>query len=119
MARPVDEDGGVPTLKGRLVLENSSGRPFRLFFSSGQRFDAVIRNAAGEELWVWSANKLFTQATATIDVEGVLSWTFDAPLGRDATPWEAGVYELEVWLTNAGGGRFAGTLSFAITEPVF
>lgn len=116
---PVDEDGGIPILRGRLALENSSGAPFRMTFNSGQQFDAAIRNPEGKEVWRWSDGKAFTEAIETVTVEGVRVWIFEKALGDGGEAWPPGIYSLEAEITNAGARRFAAMISFEVTEPVF
>ena len=116
---PVGKDRGIPTLRARLALENSSGAPFRMTFNSGQQFDAVIRNPAGEEVWRWSDGKAFTEAIETVTIEGVRVWVFEKSLGEDGEAWAPGIYSLEAEITNAGARRFGAMIGFEITEPVF
>jgi len=45
-----------------LTVSNPTSAPVKVEFSSGQRFDFSIYDAAsGAALWVWSADKLFAQ----------------------------------------------------------
>ena len=41
---------------------NRTPHPVRLDFTSGQRFDAVIVDRGGREIWRWSAGRMFTMA---------------------------------------------------------
>ena len=41
---------------------NHTPAPVRFDFTSGQRFDVVIENDEGSEVWRWSAGKMFTMA---------------------------------------------------------
>lgn len=116
---PVGKDRGVPTLQGRLSLENSSGAPFRMTFNSGQQFEAVIRNPEGKEVWRWSDGRAFTEAIETVTIEGVRVWVFEKALGEDGEAWAPGIYSLEAEITNAGARRFGAMISFEVTEPVF
>lgn len=45
----------------RITFEvfNHTPTPVRFDFASGQRYDVVIENQAGKEIWRWSAGRLF------------------------------------------------------------
>ena len=51
---------GAP-LQMTLTLLNRGGQPARLLFASSQRYDFLARDDAGNEVWRWSADKLFAQ----------------------------------------------------------
>lgn len=40
---------------------NESSNPVRLGFRTSQRFDLVIKDAHGREVWRWSAGRVFAQ----------------------------------------------------------
>ena len=44
-----------------LSVSNHTGAALRLEFPSTQRFDFAIRDAAGNQIWRWSADRLFAQ----------------------------------------------------------
>ena len=81
----------------RLTLENWTKDPIKVNFTSGQSFDFVIRDAAGEGVYFWSANKLFTAEVRELNITGEKNWTATEEL--DLKP---GDYTLEAWLTTAG-----------------
>jgi hypothetical protein len=43
-------------------VTNTSSKKLELNFPSGQTHDVVVTDAAGRELWRWSAGQMFTQA---------------------------------------------------------
>lgn len=45
-------------------VTNAAGAPVALTFPSGQSFDLVVEGG-GRELWLWSADRMFTQAVRT------------------------------------------------------
>lgn len=93
-------------VRGRITVVNRSGATVRLRFSSSQRFDFVVRNAAGEDVWQWSVFRFFAQVLGqeelapggTLSYEDVLAGDFgpgsysvvgslktmDTPLGASA-----------------------------------
>lgn len=48
-----------------LRLENPFEEALDLFFPSGQRYDFVVRNEQGKEVWRWSADKAFIMIVGT------------------------------------------------------
>ena len=44
------------------TLQNNANAPMTFDFNSGQTYDVFVRNAAGDLVWNWSANKRFTMA---------------------------------------------------------
>jgi hypothetical protein len=60
------------------VLQIANGGPETesLEFSSGQRYDFIVRDATGAEIWRWSSDQGFIQAlgTETLEAGGVLEY---------------------------------------------
>jgi hypothetical protein len=44
-----------------LEVVNQSARPVTLKFRTAQRYDLLIQNAQGQEVWRWSAEQMFAQ----------------------------------------------------------
>ncbi len=65
---PVDPGRAIPVLTAELTIENTTGEELVIRFPSGQQYDLSITNEAGETVYFWSANKLFTQATTSIEL---------------------------------------------------
>lgn len=98
-------------LTARLTLRNSSAEPLVLDFNSGQRFNIVIRDSAGVEVYNWAAARTFIQLVGREEIaSGERNWAETIPLA-----FPAGRYTMEAWLTTAGARReFASTVSFVI-----
>lgn len=77
------------------IVENKSEHSVHLTFNSGQKFDYILRNEAGEILKRGSDGKFFTQAIIEQDLEAGGQLTYDIVL-KDLSP---GNYTLEAWLT--------------------
>jgi hypothetical protein len=45
-----------------LHVSNSSATPVRLGFGTAQRYDFEVGTLTGEQLWKWSADRMFAQA---------------------------------------------------------
>jgi hypothetical protein len=61
-----------------LTVRNPTASPVRIDYSSGQHFDFTITDAStGAALWVWSADRLFSQAltSETIPANGEVAYT--------------------------------------------
>lgn len=91
---PVDESGQADELVATMEVEAGSGEvrlalhvtnvsagPVELEFSTGQRFDFVVTRVNGEQLWRWSADRVFTQAlgTETLAAGGTVRYTAEWP----------------------------------------
>ena len=48
-----------------LAVANAAGKQVELDFADGQTHDVAILDAAGREVWRWSAGRLFTTAVQT------------------------------------------------------
>jgi len=73
-------------VRGRITVVNGSGATVRLRFSSSQRFDFVVRNAAEEDVWKWSAFRFFTQALGVEEIPAGESLSYEAVLAGDLVP---------------------------------
>lgn len=93
----------------RLTLENWTKEPLKLNFTSGQSFDFVIRDATGEGVYFWSANKLFTAEVREISVTGEKNWT-----ATEELELKPGDYTLEAWLTTAGKPVYKAQLPITV-----
>lgn len=69
--------------------------PVTLTFPSGQSTDLRITNEKGDVVYVWSADKLFTQVFREERIEGERNWVMSVPAANLAP----GRYTAEGWLT--------------------
>lgn len=92
----------------RLEIRINGPEPFPLHFNSSQEFDFALRNAAGQIVWTWSADKSFLQVIRDESTLG-RSWSAVIPLAG----LSPGRYSLEGWVTS-GYDRF----QFAAATPV-
>lgn len=75
-----------------ILLKNVSGRKQVLHFNSGQRFDLIIKNQAGEIVYRWSRGKMFIQAVSKVVLEPGESMLFSGTL--EIRGLQPGLYEL-------------------------
>ena len=103
-------------LVARFSIRNTTDRPLVLTFPSAQRNDLAIRNAAGDTVYVWSADKLFAQVlgTETIAPGSERSWVITAPIGN----LRSGKYVAEAWLTNDLQKSWTASVGFEIADVV-
>lgn len=59
-----------------LRITNPADAPVAVTFSSGQTYDFAVRDAAGREVWRWSADRAFTQAVQTRSMGASATWEF-------------------------------------------
>jgi hypothetical protein len=67
----------------RLDITNATAAPLVLEFSSAQRADFAVEDAAGAEIWRWSAGQGFAQVLGSETLAAGETRTWD-------TAWEAG-----------------------------
>lgn len=93
----------------RMTLENSTGQPLRLEFSSGQSFDLYLTDAQGKRLYTWSATRLFIAVMRDETVEGERNWT-----ATDRLQLEPGEYTMEAVLTTVGRKTYSATVPLTV-----
>ncbi len=99
-----------------ITVRNSGNSPASLTFSSGQRFDLLVRRPRGDEIWRWSHDKAFIQVIQTVSVRPNDTLTFKGSWdqrdyqGRRVDP---GIYEIIAFVT----ARVEGSERPAIQLP--
>ena len=107
LPRPTYDAGQV--VEVALTAVNTGGAPVSVTFTSGQRFDLVIRRPRGDAVWRWSHDKAFIQVIQTLTLQPGQSLSFKIPwdqtdyqgLRVDPGPYEA----VAVFLGATGGAR--------------
>jgi hypothetical protein len=96
----------------RLQVQSS---PLTLSFPSGQEFEFVLKDGAGNLLWTWSSNKTFLQAFHQRTVADEWSESVDIPwpAAADGGP-QSGDYTVQAYVTAIGVTPFAATLPVTI-----
>ena len=101
----------------RMTLRNTSATPLVLRFTSSQRFDILIRDAAGTEVYRWSAARAFAAVAGREEIAGgERNYVEPVPLANLAgQPLPAGRYTLEAWISGTGPRpQYAGTTGFDV-----
>jgi hypothetical protein len=106
---PVYKAGQTTELLARVTLRVSE--PIQLTFPSGQNTDLRITNERGDSVYVWSADKLFTQIFRELQIEGERNWVMSVPI-TDLPP---GRYTAEGWLTTQPK-LYSAVVRFEITR---
>lgn len=103
-------------LTARLTLRNTAAKPLELNFSSSQRYDFVIRNLKGEQVYQWSATRSFAQVMGSEVVEqGERNWVEQIPLkDNQGTLLPPGFYAVEAYLTHSAVPRYSASVGFEI-----
>lgn len=52
-----------------LTVVNQNSQPYQAIFSSGKKYDFILRDSSGKTVWQWSGGKMFTQAFTKVDLE--------------------------------------------------
>ncbi|MBI1357516.1 MAG: hypothetical protein GC160_24510 [Acidobacteria bacterium] len=114
---PVTDPNRVtPSMRVRLTIANRSPLPLSLTFPSPQFFDLEVRNAAGETVYFWSADKLFPAVITELALSpGERVFEVDVPLLAGSTPLPAGTYVVEGWLVVPEGRLYSASVPFEVT----
>jgi hypothetical protein len=110
---PVNPVQSIPVMTARLTVRNGTQEPLELNFSSGQRFNIVIYNSAGDVVYNWAAARLFIAVTGREVITGEKNWVETIPLAQGDRPLPAGNYVAVAELTSQGK-PFSATVSFEI-----
>jgi hypothetical protein len=94
MLEPQNEKGIV----FRYTLKNETGKDKDFQFTSGQKFDYVIKDETGNVVYQYSQNHMFMQMLSSLKLKQGETFKQDI-LVKDL---ESGTYELEIWLTPKG-----------------
>jgi hypothetical protein len=106
--KPVYKAGENAQMLARVSLRVTD--PITLTFPSGQNSDLRITNEKGENVYTWSADKLFIQLFREERIgPGERNWVMEVPLGN----LPAGKYSAEGWLTTQPR-RYSAVVSFEI-----
>ncbi len=91
------------TVVMQMKVANSTLKPIRLQFTSSKTYDFTVCNQAGQEVWRWSAGKMFTQALQQKMLGSQESYVVEArwtiPVSDSENNIEAGRYEVEGEIT--------------------
>ena len=117
---PVTPERAVPVMQARMTIRNDTNFPLRLDFPSGQRFDLAIRDSKGQDIYRWSATRLFTQELGRLVLSpGEKTFSAEIPLVQPADqPLPQGRYVVEAWLTTVDPS-YRASVRFEVAEPVF
>lgn len=79
-----------------ITFANDAEEPVDFTFSSGQKFEIVVRDASGQEVYRFSEGKMFTMALETLKLEAGESVTFQDvwEYKKDGVNLESGEYKV-------------------------
>ncbi len=111
---PVDPGPSVPVMTARLSLRNTSDKPVRLAFSSGQRYDLELKNERGEVVYRWSEGRAFTMELGEEIIEpGERNYVVTVRLAdKEGKPLAQGKYTAVGWITTMGPRTYMATAGF-------
>jgi hypothetical protein len=71
-------------LKMTLTIQNTSDKAITINHTSGQKYDFKLFDAKGENLYTWSADKMFIAALSTTEIKAGEKVEFSDTLDKDA-----------------------------------
>lgn len=82
-----------------LVITNGTDEDVTLSFTSGQLFEYQLLDDAGETVYTYSMNKMFTQALTEQTVAAGDTWELPLELSTELAAMSVpeGTYQLDVW----------------------
>lgn len=83
-------------LKIILIKTNLGSQPINLHYHTSQRYDFVIRDCTGKELWQWSTNKSFAQVAEDIILNPTDSKAY-SEIVTFPNEFQPGFYTIEGW----------------------
>jgi hypothetical protein len=102
---------GSPELNAQLTVRNTTADAVVFTLPTTQNYDLEIKDAKGNVVYRWSADKAFGQVVTTVDLARELDYTIPAPLAK----LPAGQYVAQAWLTVEGPERaYSASVAFAI-----
>lgn len=113
---PIDPGLSVPVMTARLSLRNTTDKPVRLAFSSGQRHDLEFKNERGDVVYRWSDGRAFTLALGEeIIGPGERNYVVIVRLAdKEGKPLAQGKYTAMGWITTMGPRVYAASVGFEI-----
>ena len=112
---------GATQLDATMTLVCPVATPVSLTFITGQQFDLEIRDAAGQQVGLWSRGRVFPDLVRTVTIKGEQKWTASMALPvRDSgdEPLDAVAYTLTGYLTTAGAPTDGGGVVRAYSATV-
>lgn len=101
-------------LRGELTLALNGAGPVQLVFPTTQRYDLVLRDASGRQVYKWSEDRMFLTVESSLTVAVEYRVTVEAQI--PSLP--EGRYSVEAWLTVAGVQPPAALASIEVKPAV-
>lgn len=93
------------------TVDNQTGTPIDVVYTSGQTFDIEISDLNGNTVWRWSDGRFFTMALRQAQLNGTFTLTEGVALqDRSGQMLANGDYKVRMWLTTSGRAFEASTL---------
>jgi hypothetical protein len=95
----------------RISLRHTQPDPLTVVFSSGQTYDLILRDEAGNEVWRWSQGRVFPQVLRQVEFpSGEKNWMVTFP-----APARAGKYTVEAFLATVRPIAYRAGVGFEVT----
>jgi len=96
-----------------LTLTNHSAGPVTLRFTTGQRYDFRILDAADGPVWTWSDGRAFIMSLGSLTLRPEESLTYEEVFTGDLAP---GSYQALGWVTDPSAGLGPARADFEVSE---
>jgi hypothetical protein len=99
------------TIEVTFGVLNRSAQPLTLRFRTAQRYDLLVQDARGQEVWRWSADRVFAQMLGEETLaprEGTLTYSVSV-----RHPFSSGRYTV-VGIIPAAGGRMSASMEMEV-----
>ena len=86
-----------------LTITVAASEPITLYYRTTQRYEIVISDAAGKEVWRWSKDKAFGEVLEQVSLQASQTLSFDEPWdqrGNDGQPVPTGNYTVTATSTH-------------------
>jgi hypothetical protein len=91
----------------RFTIFVAAGEPITLYYRTAQRYEIVVTDPEGSEVWRWSKDKAFGEVLEEVSLEANEVLTFNEPWDQtdnDGQPVPAGDYRVTATSTHCDAG---------------
>ncbi|HEY8965097.1 MAG TPA: BsuPI-related putative proteinase inhibitor, partial [Candidatus Methylacidiphilales bacterium] len=115
LASYASDASGAHLLRVGFTLKNIGKRTYTLSFPSSQRFELLLKNPAGQVVYMWSHDKRFLDEVGILMINPTdqVGYTETIPLDRIYAPLVPGTYTVDFRLANYP--EVGTTASFKVT----
>ncbi|WP_051291610.1 BsuPI-related putative proteinase inhibitor [Fictibacillus gelatini] len=102
----MEEKKGMTLLRYELKNQTEQVKVFQ--FKSGQKFDYIIKDKTGKQVYQYSKDHMFIQVLSKLQIKQGESWVQDIMVKN----LEPGTYTITIWLTAKDAPKYEKSLTF-------